>query len=195
MATLIYLHGAASTPREYLRVSARAAQAGVHCVLPAGPHRTADGNFWWEEERGTAGAVLQPAVSLIGEVLGGVETLEAGPIVLGGFSQGAAAALVCATQYSTRIAGVVLHSGFLADASDLSYEVAALSSMPVLVTAGVNDEVVPDFFFQGLVEMLQRARVDLQTIQTGGGHEVSDGTLTAAMEFINALPTMPRGHE
>jgi len=68
---------------------------------------------------------------------------RAGPLVLGGFSQGGTTSLAFAITRPGLVAGVVVLSGFLATEDSLSGDLAALAGTPVFWAHGTQDPAVP----------------------------------------------------
>ncbi|HSG06387.1 MAG TPA: hypothetical protein VLB09_08310, partial [Nitrospiria bacterium] len=70
--------------------------------------------------------------------------IPADRIILGGFSQGAVASLDAGLRYPRRIGGIIGMSGFLAWPDLLKDEMSpAAAGLPILLTHGKNDEVLP----------------------------------------------------
>ncbi len=79
--------------------------------------------------------------------------IEAGRIIVAGFSQGAAMALHVGLTHPEKLAGIIALSGYLLQPEHLeSARSTANRGTPILMAHGVNDEVVP----YGLGEKAQR---------------------------------------
>ena len=66
-----------------------------------------------------------------------------GPLVLGGFSQGATTSLAYAMAHPGMVDGIVVLSGFLANREDLGAGPEALGGTPVFWAHGTQDPAVP----------------------------------------------------
>ena len=66
-----------------------------------------------------------------------------GPLVLGGFSQGGTTSLAYAREHPGAVAGVVVLSGFLANAGGLSAWPDAMGETPLFWAHGTQDPAVP----------------------------------------------------
>ena len=129
----------------------------VHCVMPRAPERPVTINngmrmrAWYdilgtdlqrrEDEAGLRDSVRQVHALLDREIANGV---PAGRIVLAGFSQGCAIALMAGLRYPQRLAGLAGLSGYLPLATSTAAERhAANAGTPVFLAHGRSDGMVP----------------------------------------------------
>lgn len=178
-ASLIVLHGLGADGHDFVPVceALRLDAVGpVRCVLPHAPSRpvTVNGGYvmpaWYdilalggasrsEDAAGLRTSERQIAALIDREIERGV---AAERIVLAGFSQGAAMALMTGLRYPRRLGGVVGLSGYLPLAAATAGERhAANAATPIFLAHGRQDEVVP-------VSMNHASR----ELLAGLGHEV-----------------------
>ena len=155
-------------------------------VAPDGPVETSDGNrAWFAVDRPGS---LRRAGEEVAAVISSFREAGAGPLVVVGYSQGAAAAL-CALMSADapKADALVVISGFVADEDGVTYDVARLLGTPVLVQHGTDDEVVPEFFATDLASMLQGGGVDVTLQRFAAGHSTTGDTLAAARLWLDGL--------
>jgi len=115
---------------------------------------------------------------------------QARPLVLAGFSQGAALALSAVTLGSVRPAAVVALAGIL-PAGDL----AGLRSVPIFWAHGRRDEVVPVERARRDAERLRQAGASLTFCEADVGHKLGAECFKALRRWLadQPLDVSPRG--
>ena len=159
-ATLIVLHGLGADGTDFIPMCDAmdlSAVGPVHCVMPRAPERPVTINngmrmrAWYdilgtdlqrrEDEAGLRDSVRQVHALLDREIANGV---PASRIVLAGFSQGCAIALMAGLRYPQRLAGLAGLSGYLPLAASTAAERhAANAGTPVFLAHGRSDGMVP----------------------------------------------------
>jgi phospholipase/carboxylesterase len=159
-ATLIVLHGLGADGTDFIPMCDAmdlSAVGPVHCVMPRAPERPVTINngmrmrAWYdilgtdlqrrEDEAGLRDSVRQVHALLDREIASGV---PASRIVLAGFSQGCAIALMAGLRYPQRLAGLAGLSGYLPLAASTAAErQAANADTPVFMAHGRSDGMVP----------------------------------------------------
>ena len=159
-ATLIVLHGLGADGTDFIPMCDAmdlSAVGPVHCVMPRAPERPVTINngmrmrAWYdilgtdlqrrEDEAGLRDSVRHVHGLLDREIARGV---PAARIVLAGFSQGCAIALMAGLRYPQRLAGLAGLSGYLPLAASTAAERhAANADTPVFLAHGRNDGMVP----------------------------------------------------
>ena len=159
-ASVIILHGLGADGTDFLPMADEldlAAVGPVRYLMPRAPVRrvTLNGGqpmrAWYdllgvdlvkrEDEAGLRDSVRQVHALLDREIANGV---PAGRIVLAGFSQGCAIALMAGLRYPQRLAGLAGLSGYLPLAANTAAERhAANAGTPVFLAHGRSDGMVP----------------------------------------------------
>jgi phospholipase/carboxylesterase len=159
VASVIVLHGLGADGSDFLpvcRALDMAAVGPVRYVLPNAPQRpvTINGGYvmpaWYdilgtdlarrEDEAGLRASQAQVAALIERERERGI---PAHRVVLAGFSQGCAMALLTGLRYPERLAGLAGLSGYLPLAATTAAEAhAANRGVPVFLAHGTQDEVV-----------------------------------------------------
>jgi phospholipase/carboxylesterase len=111
----------------------------------------------------------------------------AGKLVLGGFSQGAMLSLDVALHVRRALAGVVLMSGthIAADAWATLY--AGRRGLPVFMSHGQADELLPFDVSEGLRDTLVANGLPVQWVPFRGGHGIAPNVVTGVGEFLNRV--------
>lgn len=107
------------------------------------------------------------------------EAAELGPVVLAGFSQGAAMAL--GVPSIAGFVGVVGVCGFLAELDGVELS----SGPPALLVAGESDEVAPAFLSEDAAATLTAAGREATALTLPGGHQVSEAAAGRIREWLD----------
>jgi predicted esterase len=178
---LVVLHGHDSTPAQAEELAAELDPAGrFRHVAPEGPFSTSSGAREWFSD--TPGS-LAHTEGLLGPLLG--DLAATGPVVVVGYSQGAAAALATLTSPGGPTVGAVACvSGYLGEEPGLDHDLSRLAATAVLVQHGTNDDVVPDFLARDLVAALEASGVPVTAQWFDMGHERTAESLAALRAWV-----------
>jgi phospholipase/carboxylesterase len=108
-------------------------------------------------------------------------------IVLGGFSQGAMLALDVALHRERPPAGLILMSGTLINQAEWTPRLPSLRGIPVLLSHGRADALLPYAAAETLRDRLREAGADVQWHPFVGGHEIPRVIVAAAGAFLRSL--------
>lgn len=188
MAVLVFLHGSNSSPEDCHDVSAAAQENGVHCVLPRG--RLSDEGSWsWfgSSDRGVDEASIQESITQVVAVVHACRQ-DAGvpsePIMLAGFSQGAAMALSACAVLGDEVDGLVMMSGFVPESTRWAPDLTKLSGMNVKILHGMADEIVDPLIAQDLADTLQRVGAAVTTHVGHYGHVRNPESIAVLMDVM-----------
>ena len=226
-STVIWLHGkAGDPPRAWLRALAKLNMPWCKFLLPVAASRRGADAMRGEGQGGSAsGALLEPtagwedgaaeddeslrgAVQMVHELIDREAELGVLPdkVVVGGFGQGAAVALLASLTYPRQLAGVASFAGYLpapllrAGGGALrggALDVAVVAAyLPVLLCHGSRDAVVPVMTGLGTYKALVAlgTRPSFRSVQ-GVGHGVSREMMGLLRQFLlsNVGPQWPGG--
>lgn len=179
---LVVLHGHASDAEVAAGLAERLDPAGRwHHIAPRGPLAVDDGWAWFDDTESSLGVTRQ----LLGGLLS--ELAAEGPLRVFGRSQGAAAALIALSAAGApEPDALVISSGFLPEASDLTIDLTRLDGVRVLVQHGRHDHVVPVFFATDLADVLQMAGAVVEVDLDDGGHPLEDLRIERARAWLAA---------
>lgn len=186
---LLYLHGHGSDATEAAERAARIDPDGAYChaaidaPLDLGDGR---GRSWFETDAtGIDAEGLRAAAGHVVAVLNGLRS-EApdARVIIGGFSQGAAVALAAAALEPSAATALLLHCGFFPDPIG---PLVDLTDLPVLVCSAEDDDVVPAFFTDALVDQLGAAGTTVTRHIVPGGHEFGDAMISATTSFLSSV--------
>jgi len=190
---LVALHGHGGEPADARAWGRRLAPPGWEVVAPGAP-RNSDGVRSWFESgpRGADAGDLRRSVDRLEDT---VARLKDGGsrVVVAGFSQGAAVVAV-ALRHGLDVDAAVVLRGFLPEHGDLGAPAgmdAVVGGRPVLLSAGRNDDVVPDFLSEGAADLLRAEGLDVELRTDDGGHESLPDVLDEARAWISSRTGRP----
>lgn len=192
---LVLLHGIGSNERDLFSF---ADYLDPRCIVVAvrAPAAYELGGYSWFDidfahdrfvaDREQALAHLQLLIRFIGEA---VTRYGADPhcVYLGGFSQGAFMALLTGLSQPSLVAGIVSLSGRLVDDVDvvsLFAPKAALAGLPILMTHGVRDQIIPIEQARHTRGILQQLPVALSYHEYDMAHEVNIDSLQTVLTWV-----------
>ena len=187
--TLVLLHGYGAN-EEDLAWIAHEVDPRVRVILPRAPRRIADfdGYQWYDPQQAGQpdGGELQESLDELSatlQVLVDAGGVDAGRLVLGGFSQGGLmAAAYCARSLSPKPPAIVILSGYLPPHERLP----DLSGLFVFLGHGQDDPVVPVTWGLGLARRLELAGAAVESHTYPGGHGLHPAELADLTRFLRA---------
>lgn len=203
--TFLLLHGYGSGAEDFvpfartivLKPSARFVfpQAPESTVPPDGP---IGGRAWWRldlEDHFAPGARLPDlskthprgldvAAERVRTLLHDLAWSPGGPVVLGGFSQGAMVASEIAFTTDDALAALVILSGTPVDEAAWLRGLARRRGLPVFVSHGRADPILPFASADRFREELEAAGLKVTWVPFDGGHEVPGQVVTALNAFL-----------
>jgi len=208
---VVLLHGFGAPGDDLVALgSVLSAPAGTRFLFPAAPLRMGNAFFearaWWMidwdlRERIAAGegldALAERTPDGLAEARAAVTTLldEAGPAlgaapeatVLGGFSQGAMLALDTALRDPRPLGGLVLLSPTMIAAATWRERAATRAGLPVYLSHGRRDPVLPYFMTERLRGVLADAGLNVAWTPFDGGHEVPGVAVAGVSTFLKGV--------
>lgn len=206
---IVYLHGFASRPWDQLPLRDDLdVPAGTRFVFPEGPLDVTipDGprSAWWMLDRPLRRRLraephgmrelaahrpegLARARRAIEEVLDGVERELGAPperTVLAGFSQGAMLATDVALRTDRPLAGLGVLSGTTIAIQDWTPRMARRTELPVFVTHGRADELLPFPMAERLVATFRAQGLDVRWHPHDRGHEMCPSIVPVLGDFV-----------
>jgi phospholipase/carboxylesterase len=183
-----------------------AAPRGTRFVFPEAPvslgAEYAGGRAWWwvdlEERmrRRAAGEATDIAtvpeglaesrakVQAMLAALTGALRPPAGKVVLGGFSQGAMLSLDVALHSADALAGLVLMSGTHIASDEWAPRFASRRGLPVFMSHGQSDEVLPFAVSEQLRETLTSHGLPVDWVPFRGGHAIPPPVVEGVGKFL-----------
>jgi phospholipase/carboxylesterase len=105
-------------------------------------------------------------------------------IVLGGFSQGGALALLSALTYPAELGGAVCLSGYLPMADKLGEFLQRSGKLPILMAHGTNDEPIDISLAKNAVSILQNDGFDVAFKSYPIGHTIDETELLDVANWL-----------
>jgi phospholipase/carboxylesterase len=207
-ATVVLLHGFGA-PGDDLVALANYFDAPARYVFPAAPLELGglygDSRAWWlldlaklEQElrsgvpRDRSDEIPEGLPNAREHLLRFLDQLQAryqipdDKLVIGGFSQGAMLALDIALHRQTPPAGLVLMSTTWVAAKDWEPRFGSLAGVPIVMSHGRNDMLLPFSVSEALRDRLRTAGANVEWHQFVGGHEIPPAVLDAVGAFLRA---------
>lgn len=201
-ATLVLLHGHGDDPAAFTRFAGDAAAAlgpDTVVVVPIGPVDTGGGRrAWWAtgDDEGPdgpddPGQRVVTAVAVLDDALADLRrgtTDPDEPLVVGGFSQGAALVLTWLVDGGRTVApdAVFALAGWIEHTSATGPE-PAVADLPVLVAYGEDDEVVPPPASRSAGRFLERVGAAVTLTEVATGHTPVDAFLDSVRGWLGGL--------
>lgn len=197
--SLVLLHGYGSNANDWLQFEHKLqVPLNGRLVFPQGPLRSPGGarGWWWldieghipqgaryPDFSGANPAGIKLASGLVRKLLADVP----GPIVLGGFSQGAMLSAEIAFQTDQPLAGLVLLGGTTVNEGAWAGQFAARRDMPVFIAHGRDDGVLSFAAMERFQDRLRAAGLNVTWFPFDGGHDIPDEVITALNAFLEGL--------
>ena len=135
---------------------------------------------------GTRPPGLGIAAARVGDLLTAIGRSPGGPIVLGGFSQGAMVASEVAFRSDTPLAGLVLLSGTVVDEASWRAGYARRRGLPVFVAHGRRDGVLPFASSDRMRQDLHAAGLAVTWYPFDGSHALPADVVAELNRFLSA---------
>lgn len=198
-ASLVLLHGYGSNAGDWLQFEHKLQfPLNGRLVFPQGPLRGPNGarGWWWldidghiprgaryPDFTGASPAGIKIASRLVRKLLADVP----GPIVLGGFSQGAMLSAEVAFQTNQPLAGLVLLGGTTVNEEAWAGQFAARRELPIFIAHGRDDGVLSFAAMLLFQDRLRAAGLNVTWFPFDGGHDIPDEVITALNAFLAGL--------
>ncbi len=189
LGIIVALHGRGVTGADLSPLAQAVGLDGVRWIFPDAPFEPPElmgGRQWFPPAPNPESGILESRKRIL-KRLGALEGegISSRRIALLGFSQGAVMSLDAGVRYPRRLAGIVGLSGFLAFPERLGREKSpAASGLPILLTHGKNDDVLP---VEGAREAQAVLRTEGFTVRLHEylmGHHVIPETLEEVRRFL-----------
>jgi phospholipase/carboxylesterase len=200
---VVLLHGFSSSPEEWLPFTATIRlPPGRRFVFPQGPKRGVNGRgrAWWDldlmSHTGSDGLPdlsrtrpdgLAKAATSVRSVLEDYQQRAAavtGDIVLGGFSQGGMVSAEIAFRSDQALRALVLLSPTIVDEASWQSGIAARKGLPVFISHGRRDSILPFAASSRLADSLTAAGLQVTWVPFDGGHDIPAEVVAALNAFL-----------
>jgi phospholipase/carboxylesterase len=201
---VVLLHGFGAPGDDLLSLATALPKTkGTRYVFPEAPIDMGDGRAWWiidwhERSRYEARGDIEGYVALVPKglaeasqklsaMLEHIEQSWGVPperLVLGGFSQGAMLTLDVAAQRTKKPAALLLLSGSLTGTTRWLPKAGSLKGVPIFVSHGKSDPVLPYAVAERLRDELKHAGAKVEWAPFSGGHAIPEPTIAALITFL-----------
>ena len=196
---IVLLHGYGSNANDWLQFAATI-QLPRHgrFVFPNGPWRGPNEarGWWWlnieghvpKGERFPDFSVANPAgIKIASRLVRAFLEDVPGPIVLGGFSQGAMLSGEIAFQTEQPLAGLAMIGGTTVNEAAWVERFPGRRNLPIFIAHGRNDGVLPFAIADRFRTKLQAAGMDVTWVPFEGAHEIPASVVQALNAFLAGL--------
>ena len=205
---LVLLHGYGSSAEQWMPFTRTIRlPPGGRFIFPQAPSRRwridrpPTGRAWWPLQLashippgGTAPDMsaarppgLAPAAALVENLIDDLERSPGRPVLLGGYSQGAMVASEVAFRTDARIDALILLSGTLVDEASWEREFASRRALPVFMSHGRADPILPFAIADRFRVKLAAAGVRVTWVPFDGGHEIPAAVVGRLNQFLAEL--------
>ena len=201
--TVVLLHGYGAGGDDLVGLArALRVPTSVRFVLPAAPlalDAAGTARAWWpldlsasrtRDRRDEVPAGLAAARAQVDALLDRLEA-EGQRVVLGGFSQGAMLTVDVALQRPRPLAALAVLSGTRLDGAAWRAGLGRVRGVPVLLSHGTADAVLPVEPARVLRDELAGAGADVTWLEFEGGHTVPRAAVDALGHLITSVATAP----
>tara|TARA_B110000438_G_scaffold259148_1_gene268344 strand:- start:506 stop:1111 length:606 start_codon:yes stop_codon:yes gene_type:complete len=175
--TFVMMHGMTGTSAKMLPLARQLVPEGWDIICPEAkiPHPTRGGYAWWLRSDNPTEPLDDESLSQVNESISRViSEIPDGPIIIGGFSQGAAiASAILEYDIQTRIVGLVLLGTKTVRPDKLREILPFIKARKVVWMHGSRDHLVP--LEQGIkhIEIFEEADWEVTKLQHEKGHMVN----------------------
>jgi phospholipase/carboxylesterase len=188
---LLLLHGWTGDENSMWIFESRLPQDSI-IIAPRGIYPSSLGGYGWQKSDGDRWPDMNdftPAVNSIVELISDEELVQADSsrLYLVGFSQGAALAYAIAIKFPERVSAIAALSGFLPNNVESTIENTNLNGLPIYITHGSQDDLVPVDKARFAVETLTQAGAKVSYCEEEVGHKLSATCFNGMESFFNSL--------
>lgn len=198
--TIVLLHGYGSRAEDWFQFERLFAfPPNTRIVFPQAPLRgpfTGQRGWWWLNIEGNvppgerfpdyskrAPGGIATASRLVRDRL----ALENGPIVLGGFSQGAMVSAEVAFNTDQELAGLILLGGTTVHEETWAQRFAARRTLPIFIAHGRRDSVLSFEQMERFQARLKASGLNVTWLPFDGEHGIPDAVVRAVNQFVGGL--------
>jgi phospholipase/carboxylesterase len=195
--TIVALHGRGTDEYDLLPLVETLALEDVLVVAPRAPFRFDAGGLvggfaWYEfgQEGMPDPQTFQPSVERLRRFLEEIKAaypVNPDRLVLLGFSQGTVMAYAAALLDAQSIRGIAGLSGYVPNQSGLPLRLKQLNGLPVFISHGAYDEIIPVKLGRESAELLRAAGAEVDYHEYLMAHEVREETLRDLSIWIRKL--------
>jgi predicted esterase len=189
--TFVMMHGMTGTSAKMQPLARQLVPKGWNIICPEAkiPHPTRGGYAWWLRSDNPTEPLDEKSLSQVDESISRViSEIPDGPVIVGGFSQGAAiASAMLEYDIQTRIVGLVLLGTKTVRPEKLREILPFLKIRKVVWMHGSRDHLVP--LEQGIehIEIFEEAGWEVTKLQHGKGHMVNLNQLEELKQEIQNM--------
>lgn len=194
--SLVLLHGYGSNAGDWLQFEHKLqVPLNGRLVFPQGPLRGPNGarGWWWLNIEGHVPAgerfpdfsnANPGGIKVASRLVRNLLTSVPGPIVLGGFSQGAMLSAEIAFQTDQDLAALVMIGGTTVNEAAWVERFPGRRHMPIFIAHGRNDGVLSFATMERFQGRIKAAGLNVTWFPHDGGHDIPDSVIEALNQFL-----------
>jgi phospholipase/carboxylesterase len=181
--TIIAIHGRGTDENDLVPLVASLGLPQIMLIAPRAPFPFPYGGFAWynlSQEEVPDHEMLRVSLGLLQRFIGEVSAgypIDPQRLLLLGFSQGTVMAYATALLDPKSFVGIAALSGYIPHRSGLSLELTKLNGLPVFISHGTLDQLIPIRLARASRDLLEHAGANLTYREYHMGHEVSEDTI------------------
>lgn len=198
--TVVLLHGYGSRADDWMQFNdAFAFPSHTRLVYPQAPLRgphTGQRGWWWLNIEGNIPAGRQfpdysekdpGGIAVASRLVRERLAMERGPIILGGFSQGAMTSAEVAFNSDQELAGLILLGGTTVHEEKWAEHFAGRRRLPIFIAHGRNDDVLAFEQMERFQDRLKAFGLDVTWMPFEGGHEIPPVVVDGMSKFVRSV--------
>ena len=196
--TLVMLHGYGSKAEDWLQFEDRwQLPPTTKRIFPQGPLRGPRRRGWWwlQLERHVDPATQLPdmtsanpgGLTLASTLVRNRIQAEPGPVILGGFSQGAMVAANIAFQTDQSLAGLVLIGGTPVNEAAWAEHFAGRRHLPIFIAHGRQDPTLSFALMERFQQRLRDFGMDVTWYPYDSGHNIPEDVIDQVNAFVGRV--------
>ena len=181
--TIIAIHGRGTDEDDLVPLVESLGLPKVMLIAPRAPFRFPYGGFAWydlSQEAVPNHEKFSMSLGLLRKFIGEVRAgypIDTQRLLLLGFSQGTVMAYATALLDPGSFLGIAALSGYIPHRSGLPLELTKLNGLPIFISHGILDQIIPIRLARESRELLEHAGANLTYREYPMGHEVSEDTI------------------
>jgi phospholipase/carboxylesterase len=198
--TIVLLHGYGSRAEDWFQFEKLFAfPPNTRIVFPQAPLRgpfTGQRGWWWlniegnvpEGDRFPDFSTKDPGgIAVASKLVRERLALEPGPVILGGFSQGAMVSGEIAFNTDQELAGLILLGGTTVHEDIWAGRFAARRGLPIFIAHGRTDGVLSFEQMERFQARLKASGLSVTWLPFDGGHGIPDEVVLAVNQFVSGI--------
>ncbi len=184
LPAIVMLHGRGADADDLVPLGSYLGVDGIAVIAPRAPFpfTYGDGFAWYDVEgpKLPGEEKFRKSLDILRKFLDEAKEaypLDPGQLILLGFSQGTVMSYATALLDPTKVKAIVALSGYIPNKSGLPLQLHDLKGLPVFISHGTSDPIIPVEYGRESAEILRKAGADVCYMEYPIGHELNSEIL------------------